>query len=205
MGTMIVNVVNMVATLVAFPLVDNVGRKALLIWGTITAIVCFCIVTIMLYVIPDFSVDVGPGYFTLILYCIFQSSFAITWGPMGWLIPAEVFPLHVRGKGMGLATCANMLLDFALQAKLSIVLTSSQVWGVAGTTLFFMCLTTVFALPFVLLLLPETGGVTMEEMRGVLNYKRGGGGETGAGTMSVCRAQLAADGRYLHVPQGRRE
>lgn len=183
-ATMILNTVNLLATIVAFPIVDRFGRKIILVWGTVTVILCFAIVSGVLYSVSDLSANPGIGWFALVMYCVFQAAFAIAWGPMGWLVPAEVFPIHLRGKGMGIATSANMLIDFALLSKLSIILMDPSVIGVPGTTLLFMLLTLVIAFPMVTLWTPETGKVTLEDMRPNLNFKFGGGGDTDAGTWS---------------------
>merc|ERR1711881_157866 len=62
----------------------------------------------------------------------------------------------------------------ALNSQLSIVLLQPNVWGVGGTV--------VTSLPLVLFWQAETKSVTMEEMRSVLNFKAGGGGQSNAGT-----------------------
>lgn len=45
---------------------------------------------------------------------IYNAIYGFTWGPIPWLLPAEVFPLRARSKGMALATCSNWLFNFAI-------------------------------------------------------------------------------------------
>jgi len=178
----IMNALNMLFTIPAIVLVDRVGRKYLMIWATLAIIPAYVGAAAIFYSVDDFETQQGLGWFMIILIYFFVGCFAIAWGPMGWLIPSEIFPIHMRGKGMGLATGANMLFDYALNSQLSIVLLQPNVWGVGGTVVFFLCLAVVTSLPLVLFWQAETKSVTMEEMRSVLNFKAGGGGQSNAGT-----------------------
>lgn len=181
-GTCLNNAVNMLSTFLAFPLIDRFGRKVLMVWSTLLIIPAFVGVACLFFLVPDFQEAPGAGWAVVVFIMIFTFAYAISWGPMGWLVPAEIFPIHIRGKGMGLATSANMIFDFALNTKLSIIITQPDVWGVGGTAIFFLALALTTALPMVLLWQAETKNVMMEEIRAILNYKAGGGGPSGAGT-----------------------
>lgn len=52
------------------------------------------------------------GIFAFVI--IYNAIYGFTWGPIPWLLPAEVFPLRARSKGMALATCSNWLFNFAI-------------------------------------------------------------------------------------------
>lgn len=45
---------------------------------------------------------------------VYNAIYGFTWGPIPWLLPAEVFPLRARSKGMALATCSNWLFNFVI-------------------------------------------------------------------------------------------
>lgn len=45
---------------------------------------------------------------------IYNAIYGFTWGPIPWLLPAEIFPLRARSKGMALATCSNWMFNFAI-------------------------------------------------------------------------------------------
>jgi len=176
--------VNMLSTFLALPMIDRFGRKTLMVWMTLLIIPAFVGVACLFFLVDDFKAHPGAGWAVVVFISIFTFAFATSWGPMGWLVPAEIFPIHQRGKGMGLATSANMILDFALNTKLSIIITQPDVWGVGGTAIFFLVLALLTALPMVFFWQAETKNVTMEEIRLILNYKAGGGGPSGAGTWS---------------------
>lgn len=174
MGSFGLNTINMVATFATFFLVDRIGRKQLLVWGTNIVLAVFLVMTIIYFIVPDVAAVSELAWTVLIVIYVFQAAYAITWGPMGWLIPAEVMPVHVRGKGAGIATAANMFLNFAFGDKIPIITQQPQVWGMKGTCLMFLLVNIFITLPYVYLVLPETAKVSMEEMRGVLNYRYGG-------------------------------
>ena len=52
------------------------------------------------------------GIYAFVL--IYNAIYGFTWGPIPWLLPAEVFPLRARSKGMALATCSNWIFNFII-------------------------------------------------------------------------------------------
>lgn len=101
------------------------------------------------------SVAVG----VVILVCFYVSSFAWSWGPLGWLIPSETFPLETRTAGFACAVSSNMLLTFLIaQAFLSMLCQMRS-----GIFFFFAAWILLMGL-FVVFLLPETKGVPIDEM-----------------------------------------
>ena len=95
----------------------------------------------------------------VVLICVYVSSFAWSWGPLGWLIPSETFPLETRTAGFSFAVSSNMLFTFLIaQAFLSMMCSMR-----AFIFFFFAAWIVVMAI-FVLTLLPETKGVSIDEM-----------------------------------------
>lgn len=95
----------------------------------------------------------------VVMVCTFVSSFAWSWGPLGWLIPSETFPLETRSAGQSITVCVNLLFTFAIaQAFLSMLCHFKY-----GIFLFFSGWVLVMSV-FVLFLLPETKNVPIEEM-----------------------------------------
>ena len=91
--------------------------------------------------------------------CLFVMSFAWSWGPLGWLIPSEIFPLETRTLGYAFAVSSNMLFTFIIaQAFLSMMCHMR-----AFIFFFFACWIVVMGL-FVLFLLPETKNVPIDVM-----------------------------------------
>ncbi|MBE3041194.1 MFS transporter [Candidatus Bathyarchaeota archaeon] len=61
--------------------------------------------------IPDTNARAN-GIFAFVI--IYNAIYGFTWGPIPWLLPAEVFPLRARSKGMALATCSNWIFNFVI-------------------------------------------------------------------------------------------
>lgn len=95
----------------------------------------------------------------VVLVCLFVMSFAWSWGPMGWLIPSEVFPMETRTAGFAFAVSTNMLFTFIIaQAFLSMLCHMK-----AGIFFFFAGWVLAMGV-FVVFLLPETKGIAIDEI-----------------------------------------
>ncbi|KAH7653816.1 Sugar/inositol transporter protein [Dioscorea alata] len=98
-------------------------------------------------------------YTLCVMVCVFVSSFAWSWGPLGWLIPSEIFPLGVRSAGQSVTVCVNLLFTFAIaQAFLSMLCHFKS-----GIFILFAGWVVVMSI-FVLFFLPETKNIPIEEI-----------------------------------------
>lgn len=184
----ILKIINVLATVIALFVIDRLGRKTLLVWGTILVVAIFGTLSIVVFATgvelestSDDSVTRSVQYFVVACCFMFQVVFAITWGPIGWVVPSEVFELRARGIGMGMAVFGNMLTNItmgdygfkAIQSALGL-----------DVTILTLCLLNLFmVVPVVVFLLPETKNVTLEDMHYIFAYERGGNAELGHGTM----------------------
>ncbi len=105
------------------------------------------------------SLSHALGVIVVVLICVYVSSFAWSWGPLGWLIPSEIFPLEARSAGQSVTVSSNLFFTFVIaQAFLSML--CSFKWGIF---LFFAGWVIIMQI-FVILFLPETKGIPIEEM-----------------------------------------
>jgi MFS family permease len=89
------------ATVATWWLADHWGRRPLLISGGVVMAVLLAIVCA--FTEADMAIDMrANGQYAFIM--LYNIVYGITWGPMPWLLPAEIFPLRSRSKGMALAT-----------------------------------------------------------------------------------------------------
>ncbi len=163
-GMMTVPVVNMLFTFPAIGLVEKWGRKKLLYVGA----ACMCVTMITAGI--AFKIIGGQADPTMIgwlpkalLLCsviVYIFGFAVSWGPVAWLVCSEIFPLEGREIGMTITTMVNwtfagLLMDNAL--------TFMQVYGHASIFFVFsgFC---VAAIVFVAMFVPETRGITLEDI-----------------------------------------
>ncbi|KAL9232858.1 hypothetical protein vseg_007922 [Gypsophila vaccaria] len=161
-SSVITGAVNVLSTVVSIYSVDKLGRRLLLLEAGVQMFFSQVIIAILLGVkVKDQSNNLSHGYaiFVVILVCTFVSSFAWSWGPLGWLIPSETFPLETRSAGQSVTVCVNMLFTFIIgQAFLSMLCKFKF-----GIFLFFSGWVLIMSL-FVVFLLPETKNIPIDEM-----------------------------------------
>lgn len=161
-SAVIIGAVNVLSTLVSIYTVDKIGRRALLLEAGVQMFLSQVIIAIILGLkVKDHSEDLSHGYpiFVVIMVCTFVSSFAWSWGPLGWLIPSETFPLETRSAGQSVTVCTNFLFTFVIgQAFLSMLCHFKY-----GIFLFFSGWVLIMSV-FTLFLIPETKNVPIEEM-----------------------------------------
>ncbi|CAI9762161.1 unnamed protein product [Fraxinus pennsylvanica] len=161
-SAVITGAVNVLSTLVSIYSVDKLGRRVLLLEAGIQMFLSQVIIAVVLGIkVTDHSENLSKGYaiFVVIMVCTFVSAFAWSWGPLGWLIPSETFPLETRSAGQSITVCVNLLFTFVIaQAFLSMLCHFKY-----GIFLFFSGWVFIMSL-FVLFLVPETKNVPIEEM-----------------------------------------
>lgn len=105
--------------------------------------------------------ELSKGYSILvvIVICLFVAAFGWSWGPLGWTVPSEIFPLETRSAGQSITVAVNLLFTFIIaQAFLSLLCALKF-----GIFLFFAAWITIMTI-FVYIFLPETKGVPIEEV-----------------------------------------
>ncbi|KAJ9182087.1 hypothetical protein P3X46_006117 [Hevea brasiliensis] len=161
-SAVITGAVNVISTVVSIYSVDKVGRRMLLLEAGIQMFVSQVIIAVILGIkVKDHSEDLHRGFAVLvvIMVCTFVSAFAWSWGPLGWLIPSETFPLETRSAGQSVTVCVNLLFTFAIaQAFLSMLCHFKY-----GIFLFFSGWVFIMSF-FVFFLVPETKNIPIEEM-----------------------------------------
>ncbi|CAA2956209.1 sugar transport 13 [Olea europaea subsp. europaea] len=161
-SAVITGAVNVVSTAVSIYSVDKLGRRVLLLEAGVQMFLSQVIMAVILGIkVTDHSENLSKGYaiFVVVMICTFVSAFAWSWGPLGWLIPSETFPLETRSAGQSVTVCVNLLFTFVIaQAFLSMLCHFKY-----GIFLFFSGWVFIMSL-FVLFLLPETKNVPIEEM-----------------------------------------
>ncbi|XP_030975265.1 sugar transport protein 13 [Quercus lobata] len=161
-SSVITGAVNVLSTIVSIYSVDKVGRRMLLLEAGVQMFFSQVVIAIILGIkVKDHSDNLGKGFAVLVvvLVCTFVSSFAWSWGPLGWLIPSETFPLETRSAGQSVTVCVNLVFTFVIaQAFLSMLCHFKF-----GIFLFFSGWVFIMSV-FVLFLLPETKNIPIEEM-----------------------------------------
>jgi SP family arabinose:H+ symporter-like MFS transporter len=151
--TVTVGVVNLAFTFVAIGLVDKAGRRPLLIAGTLVQAGSLLLVGLMF--------DRG-SHGTLLLLSIlsFVAAFALAMGPVSWIVCSEIFPTKLRGRAMSIAVLMLWFADFLVTQTFPMLRESVGPARTFWLYAVFSLLSTVF----VITMLPETKGRTLEEI-----------------------------------------
>jgi sugar porter (SP) family MFS transporter len=168
-ATVIVGAINVILTIVALRLLDRVGRRPLLLGGTLGMIVGLVALGAA-FVGQGDHVSTGHAAVAIAALCVFVGSFAIGLGPVFWLLIAEIYPLRVRGSAMSVAGVANWLANFVVAISYLSILAAigkpATFWSLAGLT--------VISYLFMRLRVPETKGRPLTEieaeLRGMSDY-----------------------------------
>jgi MFS transporter, SP family, galactose:H+ symporter len=168
---MTVPTVNMLFTFPAIYLVDKWGRKKLLYIGAAAMLLTMIAAGLAFQsigAVSDPSMIGGtPKMILLISVIIYIFGFAVSWGPVVWLVCSEVFPLEGREVGMTITTMVNWTFAGLVMAN-----SLSFMKNHGNASIFYVfaafCL---LAIVFVALFVPETKGITLEELE--INLKNG--------------------------------
>jgi MFS transporter, SP family, galactose:H+ symporter len=155
LATTVVGVVNVLSTVLAIFLVDRLGRRALLLTGAVGMLITLTAIGTVFAIGPS-----KAAYFILVCVLLYIISFAISMGPVFWLMSSEIFPNRLRGTGASLSTVANWA------ANLLISITFLSLLHVAGNALTFWiyAFLALVTLVFVWFIVPETKGKTLEQI-----------------------------------------
>jgi SP family sugar:H+ symporter-like MFS transporter len=112
------SIVNVLATIVAIVLIDRIGRRRLLLIGSVGMFLSLVVVAIGFSSARtvDGSVELpgGWGVLTLIAANVFVIAFAISWGPVVWVLLGEMFPNRIRAAALSLGATANWVCEVIL-------------------------------------------------------------------------------------------
>jgi len=153
-------------TLVAIWFLDRIGRKPLLYIG-LTGMAASLGMLGLAFYLPGMAGALKM--LTVLSVVLYIASFAISLGPIFWLIIAEIYPLKIRGRAMSLATLANWGFNMVVA---STFLTLTEKLGKAGA-FWFYAVVCVAGLIFCYLYVPETKGRSLEEIENFLKKNKG--------------------------------
>ncbi|KAF7056342.1 hypothetical protein CFC21_063759 [Triticum aestivum] len=163
MSSVISGGVNMLATFVSIATVDRLGRRKLLLEGGCQMILAQFVLGTLIWI--KFGTDgvatISRSYAIGVVFCIcvFVSAFAWSWGPLGWLVPSEIFPLEIRSAAQSMVVVCNMAFTFII-AQIFLMMLCRLKFGL----FYFFGACELLMTSFVYFFLPETKGIPIEEM-----------------------------------------
>ncbi|GED41555.1 D-xylose transporter XylE [Cobetia marina] len=160
--TSIMGVTFVGGNLLGMLLIDKVGRRPLLIAGSIGSMVGMCALGIII------GRD-AVGYGALIALIVYVVSFAISWGCVCWTLLSEIFPNAIRGRAMALAVAGQWFAGFVVTQTFPMLRESAWLNSLFGSGFSFWlyAVLTLLSLLVVLRYVPETKGKTLEELENI--------------------------------------
>jgi sugar porter (SP) family MFS transporter len=153
-----VGVINVAFTILALRLLDRAGRRTLLMIGVSGMVVS-------LFVLGAAFTGSGTSTFASVLaigsLMVYVASFAISLGPIFWLLNAEIYPLSVRSKAAGVGTMANWTFNFIVSLTFLLLI---EALGRSGAFWFYGAIG-ILTLIFCWKLVPETKGKHLEDIQ----------------------------------------
>ncbi|MEO3941310.1 sugar porter family MFS transporter [Paenarthrobacter nicotinovorans] len=156
------SVTNILVTLVAIALVDRIGRRPILLTGSIGMAVSLGVMALAFSSATGTGSEITlPGAWgpvALVAANVFVISFGASWGPLVWVLLGEIFPSRIRARALGLAAAAQWIANFAItlsfpiMAAGSLPLTYAMYAAFAAASFFF-----------VMFKVPETNGMSLEQ------------------------------------------
>jgi len=164
--TIIVGVVNFLFTIIAVRTVDNYGRKPLMIIGAIGMAVAMLSLGFVFFA-------EASGYMALFCMMLYVASFAMSWGPVAWVLLSEIFPNKIRGKALAIAVAAQWISNYLVSLTFPMMNDNSYLTAQFnhGFAYWVYGIMSILATLFILKYVPETKGKTLEEMEDLWTKK----------------------------------
>lgn len=162
--SLIINVINVVSTIPGLCVIEQWGRRKLLMIGAVGMAACQLLMA-------SFAAAVGKNLENatqtiLVAFCSVNIFFfAASWGPVCWVVTSEIYPLKVRAKAMSVSTASNWVLNFAIAYSTPFMVGEGPGNADFGPKIFFIwgsfCL---LAILFVWFMVYETSKISLEQI-----------------------------------------
>jgi len=160
--TIIVGIVNFLFTIIAIKTVDKYGRKPLMIIGALGMAVAMFSLGFVFYA-------GATGYLALACMMVYVASFAMSWGPVTWVLLSEIFPNKIRGRALSIAVAAQWISNYLVSLTFPMMDDNTYLTEHFnnGFAYWIYGVMSVLAMLFVWKFVPETKEKTLEEMEEV--------------------------------------
>lgn len=148
-----IGVTNLVFTLLGVFLIDRLGRKVLMYIGSIGYIISLSLVSLAFFLNWE-------GLAVPIFLFLFIASHAIGQGAIIWVYISEIFPNHLRASGQSFGTSTHWILAAIIPSLVPVLFSSIG----PGTVFLVFAIMMVFQLLFVIFMMPETKGISLEKL-----------------------------------------
>jgi sugar porter (SP) family MFS transporter len=154
---------NLVFTMLALAVIDHFGRRNLMLAGSIGYIVSLGSTAAAFYYYGN-QFDAAGGVWVLASLLLFIAAHAFGQGAVIWVFISEIFPNRVRARGQALGSFTHWFMAALISWTFPVIASAS-----GGHTFAFYCVMTVLQLIWVLRVMPETKGISLEQIQRTLN------------------------------------
>ena len=157
--TIIVGIVNFLFTIIAIKTVDSYGRKPLMIIGALGMAIAMLSLGFVFF-------SGATGYLALFCMMLYVASFAMSWGPVTWVLLSEIFPNKIRGRALAIAVAAQWVSNYLVSLTFPMMNDNSYLTAQFnhGFAYWVYGVMSILAMLFIIKFIPETKGKTLEEM-----------------------------------------
>ncbi|KAL2527020.1 Sugar transport protein 3 [Abeliophyllum distichum] len=157
----LISLVGLGSTIVSFLVVDRLGRRALFHLGGIQMFVTQMLIGgIMAAKLGDHGeLSKGYGVLIFVLICVYVVAFCLSWGPLGWVVPSEIFPLEIRSAAQSINVATSLFFTFVIAQGFLAMLCHMK----SGIFFFFGGWVALMT-GFIYIFLPETKNIPIEKM-----------------------------------------
>ena len=156
------SVTNILVTLVAIALVDRIGRRPLLLAGSLGMALSLGVMAAAFSTAGshggELTLDGAWGPVALVAANVFVVSFGASWGPIVWVLLGEIFPAAIRARALGLAAAAQWVANFLITVSFP----PMAVWSLPLTYALYAAFAAC-SFVFVMARVPETNGMSLEQ------------------------------------------
>ncbi|OGM49312.1 MFS monosaccharide transporter [Aspergillus bombycis] len=154
------NILQFVAAIICFLLIEKIGRRPLAIGGAFGMAAAYIVIAVLSGVYSkDWQANMAAGWACVAMAFVFILLYGVSYSPLGWALPSEVFSTTSRSKGVALSTCVIWLSDFIIG-----LITPSMLADIEYRTYIFFAVMCFVAGIWAFLLVPETSGKSLEEI-----------------------------------------
>jgi len=159
LGIVVASMVNLACTMVVVLIVDKVGRKPLLIFGGL-------LMGLAMLALGSLFRSQSAGAFGLAALCCYMAGFALSFGPIVWIMMTEIYPAPIRGQAMSIAVASQWVANLLVSGTFPLLLgnaTLNAAWNHAFPFWLYGAFG-ILAAFVVLRYVPETRGVDSDHL-----------------------------------------
>jgi MFS transporter, SP family, xylose:H+ symportor len=159
LGIVVASIVNLLSTMVVVLIVDKVGRKPLLIFGGLT-------MGLAMLMLGSLFHSHNTGALALVAICFYLAGFAVSFGPIVWIMLTEIYPEPIRGQAMSVAVASQWIANLLVSGTFPLLLGNdglNAAWN-HGFSFWLYGSLAILAAFIVMKFVPETRGVDSDSL-----------------------------------------